>query len=309
MKKIIILFFAVLFTAACAGTKQTYQPDLALLKTWEQAEKPSGEHSQPYIAIFKKDGKTLVYLASRHNSARTLDMVDYIFSNFKPQIAVVEFERSGRPLKDKCSWNEFEYSAGIAADKNIPVVLADLTLADKTKILSSKYPDLHKILQARWMINNSMMSKKQFGHYETAAQGVNNFKHFAYTPDMPEPMTADEFKTWFKQYFNKDFDKADLNEIFKEDWRWPISAGTIFNKLSEDEDFYARDPFMIKNITAALNKYNIVYAAFGEGHYRSHRKILEDMLGKPEYIWDVKYTDRNNCQGFKIKQEILVPEP
>ena len=232
----------------------------------------------------------------------------HIFSNFKPQIAVVEFARSGRPLRDKCSWNEFEYSAGIALDKDIPVALADLTVEDKTKILSSKYPDLHKIYQAKWMISNTMSGKRQFGTYDTAEQGVVNFKHAVWKPDMPEPMTAEEFKAFFKEHFNADFDNADLNEIFKEGWNWPSSKGTVFNKLSEDEDLYARDPFMVKNIAAALNKYDTVYAAFGEGHYRSHRKILEDMLGKPEYIWDIEYKDRNNCQGFKIKEEILVPE-
>ncbi|MDR1124426.1 MAG: hypothetical protein LBL61_07665 [Elusimicrobiota bacterium] len=308
MKKIITLFFAISFIAVSAGA-QTFQPNLALLTTYEQSENPSEQHHQPYIAIFKKDGKTLIYLASKHYADETLDMVDYVFANFKPKIAVVEFERSGRMLRDKCSRNEFEYSAGIASDKNIPVVLADLPDDEKIKILSRKDPNAYKTYQAKWMINNSMMHKRQFGTYTTADGEVQSFTHFAWKPDMPEPMTAEEFKIWFKERFNEDFDTADLNEIFKEDWTWPLSTGTIFNKLSEDMDFYARDPFIVKNIAAALNKYKTVYAAFGEGHYRTHRKISEDMLGKPEYIWDVEYKDRNNCQGFQIKKVILVPEP
>ena len=74
MKKIIVVLFAVSVITACMATAQpnpTLQPDLALLKTWESAERPSAEHSQPYIAVFKKDGKTLVYLASEHNSGKT----------------------------------------------------------------------------------------------------------------------------------------------------------------------------------------------------------------------------------------------
>lgn len=309
MRKLLFITLILPVLAACATRQGEFVPNLDLLTTWEKSERPSDEHSQPYIAIFKKDGKTLVYLASRHDSAKTLDMVDYIYANFNPQVAVLEFERSGRMLKDKSSRNEFEYSAGIAADKNIPVVLADLLDGDKLKILSQKNPDAYKIYQAKWIVHNGKSYERQFGGHTTVENEVFNFKNSVWTPGMPAPMDEREFKDFFKKHFGTDFDKTNLNETFKEDWFYPLSAGTVFNRFSEDEDFYARDPFMLKNIAAALNKYDVVYAAFGEGHYRSQRKVLEDMLGAPEYIWDIVYTERNSCPGFKIKQEVLVPLP
>lgn len=304
MKRLLIICL-ITFLAACATNKTKFTPNMSLLTTWEKSERTSEEHNQPYIAIFKKDGKTLIYLASEHDSGKTLDMVDYIYTNFKPQIAVVEFERSGRLLKNTCSWNEFEYSTEIASHKNIPVVLADLTFEDKLKILSHKDPGTYQTVQARWMISNAMSDNRP----TTAEKEVYNFEYFMWKPWMPKPMGAAEFKEWFMQIFKEDFDKADLRRTLGKEWRYPLSTGTVLNKLSEDEDILARDPFMIKNITAALNKYDTVYAAFGEGHYRSHRKVLEDMLGKPEYIWDIEYTDRKNCKGFQIKEEVLVTAP
>lgn len=309
MKKISIIGL-LLLALGCIGNNINFTPDMSLLTTWERSEITSNEHQQPYIAIFKKDGKTLIYLASKHNFGKTLDMVDYIYANFKPKVAVLEFESGGRMLKEKCSRNEFEYSAGIAADKNIPVVLSDLQDHDKLKIVAQINPDAYKIYQAKWIVSNAINYEKQYGGKTTAEQEVLNFKKFAWNDNMPEAMNVEQFKDWFKKHLGTDFDKANLSEIFKKDWRYPLSSGTVFNKFSEDEDILARDPFMLKNITAALNKYNTVYAAFGEGHYRSQRKVLEEMLGKPQYIWELeKYTDRNNCKGFKIKQEILVPNP
>ena len=303
------LFLSILFFVGSlsAQSKNEFTPNLKLLQTWENAGQTSKQHKQPYIAVYRKDGKTLIYLASDHNSGKTLDMVDYIYKKYAPEIAVVEFERTGRKLKEKCSWNEFEYSAGIASDKNIPVVLADLSYEDKVKVVLTKNSNAYKAMQAEWMIKNAISYKKQFGKNSNAEKEVHNFKIFNHNPELGKTMNTEEFKSWFKKEFDKDFDKVELNTVFKKGWSAPKSTGTIFNKLSEDEDFYGRDPFMLKNIAAALNRYDIVYAAFGEGHYRSHRKVLEDMLGKPTYIWGLKeYKDRDNCIGFKIKEEILV---
>ena len=62
---------------------------------------------------------------------------------------------------------------------------------------------------------------------------------------------------------------------------------------------HGRDPFMLRNIAAALNRYDTVFAVFGEGHYRSQRLVLEDMLGKPEYIKTVP-NPRGNFTDLKI---------
>lgn len=320
MKKLLISILVTLVTVSAHANPQ-FTPDMSLLNTWDQSwEQPDriSEHQPPYIAIFKKDGKTLIYLATRHHFEHTLDMVDYVYANFKPQITVVEFERINRMLRNRCCDNEFEYSIGISADKDIPFTLADLHDLDILNILVKTDPGIYNIHQARWTVDNALAHERQFGTSTTAEAEAFNFKQQVWKENMPEPMDAQELKNWFKKHFNIDFNKTNFTELFQEGWRSPSSAGTVFNKYSEKRDLLARDPFMLQNITAALNKYDTVYAAFGEGHYRCHRKVLEQMLGKPEYIWTVtnfanrsyqSFTDDNNRQSFRIKEEILVPFP
>jgi hypothetical protein len=85
----------------------------------------------------------------------------------------------------------------------------------------------------------------------------------------------------------------------------PSTKKGEYNLFAHELDMYGRDPFMIKNITAALNRYDVVLAAFGESHYRSHRLILEDMLGKPEYITAVPNV-RGNFDDIKIEPVKLI---
>jgi len=70
----------------------------------------------------------------------------------------------------------------------------------------------------------------------------------------------------------------------------PFTTKNIYNFYANEIVRYGRDPFMIKNIATALNKYNTVFASFGHGHYCCQRLILEDMLGEPEYIKEVPNT-------------------
>ena len=56
---------------------------------------------------------------------------------------------------------------------------------------------------------------------------------------------------------------------------------------------------MLENIAAALNKYDTVFAIFGGGHYEVQRLVLEDMMGKPEYITRIKNM-RGDFSDIKI---------
>ena len=88
--------------------------------------------------------------------------------------------------------------------------------------------------------------------------------------------------------------KTTKNNLTEEDIKKAFTSGGpftkkgIYNFYANEIDRYGRDPFMVKNIASALNKYNTVFfATFGHGHYCSQRLILEDMLGQPEYIDEV----------------------
>jgi len=100
MKKLYFCLPLVLIICACAGTNnKIFSPDLKLIEVWSEADHSYSEgHSLPYLSVFKKDGKTLVYLAARHSYKKTNAFADYVFEKYKPQVAVVEIERTGRAL-------------------------------------------------------------------------------------------------------------------------------------------------------------------------------------------------------------------
>ncbi|MBO4480065.1 MAG: hypothetical protein J5742_00370 [Alphaproteobacteria bacterium] len=68
----------------------------------------------------------------------------------------------------------------------------------------------------------------------------------------------------------------------------PDSHGNLDQQMLAYLDRFGRNPFMLQNIAAALNKYDTVFCIFGIGHYECQRSALEDMLGKPEYITQIK---------------------
>lgn len=76
--------------------------------------------------------------------------------------------------------------------------------------------------------------------------------------------------------------------------------GNIYNQMCDYLGRMGRDRFMLNNIAMALNKYDTVFAIFGIGHYESQRLVLEDMMGKPEYITKIKDM-RNDFSDVKIE--------
>ena len=270
-----------------------FKPNLDLVVPWEKTKYKIGE--PPYIAVFKKDGKTLAYLAAKHHVRKTFEMVDFAFEKFNPQVAVVEYEHKGRPVEihdigtDKPVMHESVYTAALAVKNEIPVVLADTgytaEIFEKVYKCSGNADWVVNAVQLKWIINNAMGCKRKSGKQGTLANEVENFKKFMHKDWMPGPPDEDAVRKLFLSEFGADFDSVDLETFLSNDWRAP-KTGTIINQLHDQINIHVRDPFMLSNIANALNSHDVVFGIFGEGHYRSQRLVLEDMMGEPEYIWE-----------------------
>ena len=92
--------------------------------------------------------------------------------------------------------------------------------------------------------------------------------------------------------------RPDLAKVFH--CGGPNSNGTLYQQMSAYMDRFGRDRFMLQNIAAALNRYDTVFAIFGTGHYEVQRLVLEDMMGKPEYITKIKNM-RGDFSDVKIE--------
>ena len=94
------------------------------------------------------------------------------------------------------------------------------------------------------------------------------------------------------------------NQINDEDLHKVLRAGptgtNVYQKMCEYLNRFGRDRFMLENIATALNNYDTVFAIFGTGHYEEQRLVLEDMMGKPEYITRIKNM-RDDFSGVKIE--------
>lgn len=109
-----------------------FKPDFSLLGNTKIMDK-----QQPYIAIYRRGNKTLVYMADFHGEKKSWDMVDWCFSEkfrIKPDVLITEFEHTGRQLTNSPN-NTLTHAAFVAERHNIPVVLSDLSDDEKLAVL------------------------------------------------------------------------------------------------------------------------------------------------------------------------------
>ena len=221
-----------------------FKPNFDLLCYWPDAEHAHTFASNTaFVAVFRRDNKTLVYMCDRHCYNISFNMVDMCFADefdYKPDVLLTEMPNAG--FERRFNWhgvqdNTLAHAAVMAMKKKIPVVCSDLSDEQIVNVINSGFPD--------------------------------------------NQITND-----------------DLRKVFSSGGPYP--NGNIWQKMSAYVDMYGRDRFMLHNIAAALNKYDTVFAIFGIGHYEVQRLVLEDMMGKPEYITKIKNM-RGDFSDVKIE--------
>ncbi len=221
-----------------------FKPNFDLLCYWPDAEHAHTFASNTaFVAVFRRDNKTLVYMCDRHCYNISFNMVDMCFADefdYKPDVLLTEMPNAG--FERRFNWhgvqdNTLAHAAVMAMKKKIPVVCSDLSDEQIVNVINSGFPD--------------------------------------------NQITND-----------------DLRKVFSSGGPYP--NGNIWQKMSAYVDMYGRDRFMLQNIAAALNKYDTVFAIFGVGHYEVQRLVLEDMMGKPEYITKIKNM-RGDFSDVKIE--------
>ena len=122
-----------------------FKPNFDLIRMWgEICEMPI--KLTPFIAVFRRDGKTLVYIGDKHAHNISFDMVDMCFADdfeIKPDVLLTEMENAG--YERNFSWyglqdNTLAYAAGVATKKKLPVVFADLSDAQGVEVLRMLRP-------------------------------------------------------------------------------------------------------------------------------------------------------------------------
>ena len=218
-----------------------FKPNFDLLLDPKSAVQLAGMNGGS-IAVFRRAGKTLLYMRDNHLRNTAFDMVDMCFADdfeIKPDVLVAEMENAGYERKLETHWFQHAnpvHAIGVAVKKNIPVVFADLSPNQMVDVINTGFP------------NNQI--------------------------------TRDDLSKVLNAQLNPD--------------------GDIYQQMHAHLCLYGRDKFMLQNIAEALNKYDNVFAIFGGMHYAMERLVLEDMMGKPEYITRIKNM-RGDFSDVKIE--------
>ncbi len=118
-----------------------YNPNFDLYRQW--SPQPDALRP-PYVAVFRRGAKTLVYLCDAHRMNKSFDMVDWVFdrANFpKPDVFLTEMTNDDNGRTGTCNENTLRYAAATAAENGVPVVFADLSNTQMVAVLDKCFPD------------------------------------------------------------------------------------------------------------------------------------------------------------------------
>lgn len=298
-----------LFCAVCVSVcAQTFVADTSLILP--ESEYPrfyskfTKQYRSPYLAVYKKGNKTLVYLAAKH-SPETIPSVQYAFDTFEPQIALVEREPNEPFIP--CNEGEDGYTAALSAKKQIPLVRADASLERQwhaAKQAGFSYEDWQSV----WLIRTAYYNGLE-GHTTNAQNAIKDYAKRHHNPNWGPLFTEERLLDYFKQNYQKDFNNMDFVQLFYDLTDvYEKDPTTPFNRLVVNMD-YTRNSFMLENIVQALNQYDTVFVETGSAHYHYLTKALKKMLGKPRYIQANQIPPQtlwNDCTLSGLHEKVLI---
>ena len=313
MKRNVFLLLS-LFCASCVSVfAQTFKADTRLVieMTPNQRSAFYKKNPPPFLAVYHKEGRTLVLLAAKHGP-KSLPAVQYAFNTYHPQVALIERE-AGFPLSGRdCREMEDAYTAALSAKNNIPLVRTDADLQTQWKY-AQKHGFSYEDFQMLWIIRNAYGFAKYDGKQTSAAQEIKDYARTTHNPAWGELFTEDRLLAYFQEHYNRDFNTTDfiqfyldLMEVNPKKW---VTKTPFYKLLHVQPD--VRSVFMLENIATALNEYGVVFSEMGAGHFNDIHKALKKMLGKPRYITADQIPTQElwqDCTLDGLQEKILVTE-
>lgn len=288
---------------------QTFRADreLVLKRDLRHAELYEKMPNPPYLAVYQKGNKTLVVLAAKHGAV-SIPAVQYAFDVYTPQIVLAERE-PGEEF-GPCSSYEDGYTAALAGKHKVPLVRADVTLEQQWQFAQTQgfsYEDW----QMLWIIREAYYRARETEEPFTARQAVHSYAKRDHHPAWGTLFTPRRLEKYFSGHYKQEFNRTDFIKLFQdlmnvypEQW----VTQTPFYRL-EKATSHARSLFMLENIAAALNRYDVVFIEMGAGHYLDLVPALQEMLGTPEITASAQLPPQQlwkDCRIDALEEIILV---
>ena len=142
-----------------------------LLRYWSNAEHAKDfASSTAFIAVFKKNNKTLVYMCDHHRLNISFNMVDMCFADdfgIKPDVLLTEMINSDFKKRT------LAHAAAVAVKRNVPIVFADLSESQCVDVINSGFPDnkitvddLHKVFSSGGPFPDGNMYQKMSAYVD-----------------------------------------------------------------------------------------------------------------------------------------------
>ena len=301
------------FLFAVSAAAQPFTADISALS--ESRRTSHQEHYEkfpppPFLTVYQKGNKKLVLLAARHG-AESLPSVQYAFDVYVPQVALVERE-PGEAFGGPCTEAEDSYTAALAGKQQIPLVRADISL-EKQWQFAKEHGFSYEDWQMLWIIRDGYGRARETDQPFAPAEAIAAYAKRDHHVAWGELFTEKRLNAYFKKYYKQNFAETDfirlyqdLMNVYPEKW----VTKTPFYRLNSAIGL-ARSRFMLQNIAAALNQYDVVFAEMGAGHYMDLVVALENMLGEPQVIDGRRLPPQNlwkdchldNLQGMTLLKE------
>ena len=259
------------------------------------------------MTVYQKGDNKLVLLAARHG-AESLPPVQYAFDTYAPQIVLVERE-PGAPFLP-CTEGEDGYTAALASRRQVPLARADLSQEQQWSFAQKEgfsYDDW----QMLWIIRDGYGRAKETDLPFEPAEAIASYTKRDHHPDWGELFTEKSLNRYFKKHYKQNFAETDfiqlyqdLMNVYPEEWVVKTPSYRLNVAMA-----VARSQFMLQNIAAALDQYDVVFAEMGASHYLDLVPALQQLLGTPQVI-DAKQLPVQSlwkdCNWNNLQEKVLV---
>ncbi len=285
---------ALLLLAGCTSSP-TFVADPSLLVPWSgEAQRRMPE--PPYVARYEHEGKSLSYVAARHEHAvgnATFELVERELEAFRPDVVLVEgletvhgpspafylegVERTQRG--DSYPMGEAGFAASLASAAGIPFFGGEPSeeeIRDSVVVDGMELRDLVYFYVVRQVPQWKRTGEDQeFSFEELFSKALAHYRRALSLEDdtLDDPRA---FEAWYRDRNGRPFRYEEITtEVCA-----PV-AGLLFTNDMSLAIGEVRDTHIVRTIAGLLNEHDRVLVVYGAGHHVQQEKVLEKMLGTP----------------------------
>ena len=273
------------------------EPDLSLLQPRRQDDQDPDVTGAPYVALFEKDGKQLLFLAAKHEkdieNAPTHELVRKAIDWLEPDVVIIEgvrtsegpnpqrFLGNARRRVESGSAPESLYAAVLGIDSGAIVIGGEPDPEATTDVIHEagySDSDLLGFLLARRMVQ--MVRNQDLTRDEFDSQANKALRFLKRKFKIRSDFDANDFLNWYKRNLGEKFKarkiRSEVNPML-------VDEPTILRKMAILA-MKAREYNLAELEARMLQEHDRVLVVYGSGHLRWERRMLEDMMGLPVLV-------------------------